>query len=431
MITDIIFILALILTLISFAHVFNFYNCKYIKKNVEDNYQPDCNFFSVIIPVRNEEKNILNLLNSIKNQSFKDYEVIIVDDYSVDDSIKVVKQFIEKGNYKNFKLLSLENLNNINNSGIDIKKEQIKELMNESIKKYSATNYYELIKNLETIEVKKAKGKSVACYIGSIFAESPFLLFMDADVRLESDALLYIYNFIKNNNEKRTILTIQPYHQIKKPYENFSMFFNLTAFIGLNLGKFSNPLETKLGYFGPLVIFDADFYRETGGHAQVLSSIIEDMDLGQKLVEKKAKIISIPHKKLICYRMYPENFKSLINGWTKNIFAGANRSTILTILLITGFFTCYSSIGFRTYISFVKFINGNLLFSMLYPLIIIYLSSSLLLFFTVRNIGRFNILFTLFYPILIIFYIYIFIRSFLFKILKIPVNWKGRKVIIK
>jgi glycosyltransferase involved in cell wall biosynthesis len=48
---------------------------------------------SIIITTKNEEKNILNLLKSIKNQTFKSYEVIVVDNNSSDNTKIIAKQF--------------------------------------------------------------------------------------------------------------------------------------------------------------------------------------------------------------------------------------------------------------------------------------------------------------------------------------------------
>lgn len=50
-------------------------------------------FFSVIIPLYNKEKYIEATLNSVLNQLFKDFEVIIVNDGSTDDSLRIVSQF--------------------------------------------------------------------------------------------------------------------------------------------------------------------------------------------------------------------------------------------------------------------------------------------------------------------------------------------------
>lgn len=49
-------------------------------------------FFSVIIPLYNKESYIEKTLNCVLNQSFSDFEVIIVDDGSTDGSVSIVKQ---------------------------------------------------------------------------------------------------------------------------------------------------------------------------------------------------------------------------------------------------------------------------------------------------------------------------------------------------
>lgn len=48
---------------------------------------------SIVVPVYNEEKNILLLLNKIKSSISKDDEIIVVEDGSSDDTLKVVKTF--------------------------------------------------------------------------------------------------------------------------------------------------------------------------------------------------------------------------------------------------------------------------------------------------------------------------------------------------
>ena len=51
---------------------------------------------SVIIPMYNAEKYIGQLLDSILAQTFPDYEVIVVDDCSKDDSAKIVESYAKK-----------------------------------------------------------------------------------------------------------------------------------------------------------------------------------------------------------------------------------------------------------------------------------------------------------------------------------------------
>lgn len=48
---------------------------------------------SVIIPVFNEEKDISECLKSLESQSFKDTEIIVVNDGSTDETLEIVKKF--------------------------------------------------------------------------------------------------------------------------------------------------------------------------------------------------------------------------------------------------------------------------------------------------------------------------------------------------
>lgn len=62
---------------------------------------------SVIIPCFNQGKYIAECLDSVLAQTFTNYEVIIVNDGSTDDSLKIIKQYTNK--YKNFRLLDQSN----------------------------------------------------------------------------------------------------------------------------------------------------------------------------------------------------------------------------------------------------------------------------------------------------------------------------------
>ena len=54
--------------------------------------------FSIIIPNYNSEKWIKKLLESILYQTYKDFEVIIIDDVSNDNSVQIISQLAEKYN---------------------------------------------------------------------------------------------------------------------------------------------------------------------------------------------------------------------------------------------------------------------------------------------------------------------------------------------
>lgn len=77
---------------------------------------------SVIIPVYNTEIYLRQCLDSVINQTFKDIEIICVDDGSTDGSINILKEYSNK--YSNFTYLTQDHLcaGEARNKGLDIAK---------------------------------------------------------------------------------------------------------------------------------------------------------------------------------------------------------------------------------------------------------------------------------------------------------------------
>lgn len=65
--------------------------------------------FSIVIPLYNKQYKIEGCLTSIANQSHQDYEVIVVNDGSIDDSASVVEKVIENHSEICIKLITQEN----------------------------------------------------------------------------------------------------------------------------------------------------------------------------------------------------------------------------------------------------------------------------------------------------------------------------------
>jgi len=65
-----------------------------------------CVAVSIVVPIYNTEKYLEECLESLKNQDFDDYEVILVNDGSTDGSLRICEKYLQN---ENFKLISQEN----------------------------------------------------------------------------------------------------------------------------------------------------------------------------------------------------------------------------------------------------------------------------------------------------------------------------------
>lgn len=77
---------------------------------------------SVVVPVYNLEKYISKCINSIRNQTLKNFELIIIDDGSSDSSYEVIKKYVIEDN--RIKYIKQENkgVSSARNKGIEIAK---------------------------------------------------------------------------------------------------------------------------------------------------------------------------------------------------------------------------------------------------------------------------------------------------------------------
>ena len=62
-------------------------------------------FFSIILPTYNQSNFLKKSLNSIINQSFKNWQLIIIDNFSTDETKKVIQSF----NDKRFRVFKIRN----------------------------------------------------------------------------------------------------------------------------------------------------------------------------------------------------------------------------------------------------------------------------------------------------------------------------------
>ncbi|NCB48070.1 MAG: glycosyltransferase [Clostridia bacterium] len=342
-----------------------FYNKPYLRNNKNDT--PSKKKLSIIIPCRNEENNIKLLLNDLLKQTIKPHEIIVVDDNSTDNTLKVAKTF-------------------------PVKVIAVKD------------------KNAEYL------GKSWAVETGSKEASGELLLFLDADVRLQKNALKSLLS-LKELDENK-VVTVQPYHQTEKFYEQFSLPFNLIQIAANEVCAFHGK---PFALYGPLILISAVTYEKIGRHFQVRQSIIEDVSLGIVLKKEGYEFNTYLGNPEISFRMYAEGFKSLFQGWTKNIYFGALKTSFfilfLTFLFITSILGSFTGLVTST-------IQGNILELSIFGLF--YIIWVVRLICIAKPIGKFKTLSFIFYPVVFLMFTFIFIVSMIKKIFHIPVKWKER-----
>ena len=74
---------------------------------------------SVIVPFYNEEKYLSRCLDSIINQSYKDLEIILIDDGSIDNSFNIAKSYQSKDSRIKIYKQNNEGLSSARNKGLD------------------------------------------------------------------------------------------------------------------------------------------------------------------------------------------------------------------------------------------------------------------------------------------------------------------------
>lgn len=76
-------------------------------------------FFSIIIPTFNSAKTLSNCLDSIINQSFQNFEVVIVDGISKDDTLNIIRQYTSTNSKITFYSENDNGVYDAMNKGID------------------------------------------------------------------------------------------------------------------------------------------------------------------------------------------------------------------------------------------------------------------------------------------------------------------------
>jgi len=329
---------------------------------------------SVIIPSRNEENTLPNLLRSLEGQLSSDDEVIVVDDHSEDRTKAVAEK-----------------------SGVKV---------------------------LESLPTPEGWiGKTWACSQGARMASGEILVFLDADTVLEKNGLK---NIIETYVERDGVLSIQPYHKMRNLYEQFSAFFNIVMMAAIGAFTILGNRIKPIGLFGPVVAIKRQYYLDSGGHEKVKGEILEDVAFGSELQKKGVEIHCLGGKKTVSFRMYPNGIKALINGWSKGFAVGAFKTSIPVLILIVAWIS--GSIGTTRSLIEAIVATNNVQMAIWGSLYLLYAAQ---IYWMLVRIGNFKFYTALFYPIQLTFFVLVFTYSFARIFLVRSVKWKGREIDLK
>lgn len=329
---------------------------------------------SIIIPARNEALRITPLLASLQRQTWRNMEVIVVDDGSTDNTEEVAKAY----------------------GAIVVKSRPIGQM---------------------------APGKSNACAVGAQHATGTWLLFLDADVQLVNENSLAMMASSFHVQQGRGILSMQPYHRIVKPYENLSVIFNIIVLTGMNVFTVWRERFQTAGSFGPCILCDRQSYEQTGGHEAAEESIMDDFALSDVFVAQNLPVTNYGGRHIIEMRMYEEGIGQLVEGWTKNL-ATASQSThrfVMTLIQLWIF-----GVIMVTLSPIVALCTSSTIALMIS--VSMYIVYGIHVYILARRAGCFHWSIVIVYPLYVLFFTAIFMYSLYRTHILRSVMWRGRKI---
>lgn len=246
---------------------------------------------SILIPARNEENNILFLLESIARQDYTDYEVIILDDFSTDSTFKICTEFANRNN--KFRIVSGKPL---------------------------PENWL---------------GKNYACFQLAAEAKGKYLLFLDADEQIASGLI----NSTLHRMEARKLNLLSLFTNQEMITTGEKTVVPLMYYLLLNLLPIRLIYRAKNPAFGvasgQCMLFDAVTYRHYEWHKAVRDKVVEDLEIMKLVKTEGCKGESLMANGLISCRMYG-GYSEAIHGFSKNFLAVFNyRIPVFIIYLLS------------------------------------------------------------------------------------------------
>ena len=257
-----------------------------VKMAADPDFTP---FVSLCIPARNEEGNLQKLLPGILNQTYKNFEVLILDDESTDKTPEIIDKYRQQAP--------------------------------------------SLIKKIEGKPKPSGwLGKTWACQQLSTTANGSILIFVDADTRLMPKFISGIVNAFRiDRPDMLTVWALQITSSFPEKCVIPLVYFTLFTFLPTRYAskkpfflpdfiyKKISPLFAAAN--GQCVAFTKEAYHQIDGHKSVKDEVVEDVELAKNIVRKGLKLKMYTGIQSILCKMY-NNHKDMVNGFRKNFYAG-------------------------------------------------------------------------------------------------------------
>ncbi len=247
---------------------------------------------SIIVPVKDEEAKIKECMDSLIGQDYDNKEIIVVLGESKDRTAEILK------------------------------------------------NYEGKVKIIQEPPLPDGwVGKNWACYVGYLYSKGEYLLFTDADTIHDKRLLSIAVG--KMEEEKLDLLTLIPSLLMKNKWVKlFLPVIGQFVYI-VSLAPFFNK-KSRVGIFGngQYMFFRRSSYEKVGGHMSVKNKIVEDFNLARLFKVNSFETRLYNALSLFKVRMY-DNFKELVEGWSKNFFIGLRAKIYYLIFAILALIVVY------------------------------------------------------------------------------------------
>jgi glycosyltransferase involved in cell wall biosynthesis len=176
------------------------------------------------------------------------------------------------------------------------------------------------------------RGKNWACAQAVEQAKGEYLLFIDADVRLEPGAIATAVTEAQATNAD--LISCLPEIVCGCLAEWLVQPIIVRMLIaGFNFAAVNDPTQPSTAFAaGPFMLFRRAAYDHIGGHRAIADDLVEDVALARQIKAFGLKMRLMLGLGLIKVRMY-RNLATLWEGWTKNLHMGSKRKVSATLMI--------------------------------------------------------------------------------------------------